>query len=47
MNTDRILKRAYMSELEIHNAGGQSWAGFIVSLLKLIKFDNLWDIHTH
>ncbi len=23
MNTDRILKRAYMSELEIHNAGGQ------------------------
>ncbi len=39
----RILKRAYISELEMHNAGGQSWAGFIVSLLKLIKFDDLWD----
>ncbi len=41
MNTDKILKRAYISELEIHNAGGQSCAGFIVSLLKLIKFDHL------
>ncbi len=44
MNTDRILKRVYISELEIHNAGGgQSWTGFIVSLLKLTKFDHLWD----
>ncbi len=32
MNTDRILKRAYMSELEIQNAGEQSWAVFLVSL---------------
>ncbi len=32
-----------MSELEIHNARGQSCAGFIVSLLQLIKFDHLWD----
>ncbi len=43
MNTARILKSAYMSELEIHNEGGQSWAGFFVSLLKLFKFDHLWD----
>jgi len=43
MSQDRLVKSAYLSELEIHAAGGHSWASFIASLLKLINVDHMWD----
>ena len=40
VNTNRILRSAYESELEIHNAGGTSWATFVAKLLDLIGHDS-------
>ncbi len=33
LDSNRILSSAHESELEIHNAGGTSWATFVAKLL--------------
>ncbi len=44
LDSNRILRSAYESELEIHNAGGTSWATFVAKLLELIDHDSC--LHT-
>ncbi len=44
LDSNRILKSAYESELEIHNAGGTSLATFVAKLLAIIGHDS--SLHT-
>ncbi len=44
LDSDRILRSAYESALEIHNAGGTSWATFVAKLLEIIGHDS--SLHT-
>ena len=43
MTEDRLVKSAYLSELDIHKRGGQSWASFIHILLELANLSSVWD----
>ncbi len=43
MTNDRLLKQAYLSELEIYRKGKDSWAAFIFQLLKVIKLEDIID----
>ena len=43
LDSNRILKCAYESELEIHNSGGTSWATFVLKLLELAGSEQLWQ----
>lgn len=42
MDSNRLLKFAYLSELTIHREGGTSWATFIMKLLDIAKENKLW-----
>ncbi len=44
LDSNRILRSAYESELAIHNAGGTSWAAFVDKLLEIIGHDS--SLHT-
>ena len=43
LDSNRILKGAYESELEIHKSGGISWATFVEKLLEMTGNHNLWQ----
>ena len=49
MNSNRILKKAYFSEMVIHRDGGNSWCTFLLKLLDVTGQNQLWrkqsDIH--
>ncbi len=40
MDMNRLVKQAYLSELDLYKAGKTSWAGFVFQILKTINFDN-------
>ncbi len=44
LDFNRILRSAYESELEIHNAGGTPWVTFEAKLLEIIGHDS--SLHT-
>ena len=42
MDTNRTLKQAYLSELDIQKNGGNSWSMFIMKLLEVIGENKIW-----
>ena len=42
LKSDRLLKCAYLSEVEVHRNGGNSRATFIIKLLELIDAKEFW-----
>ena len=42
VDSDRILKDAYLSELHICNKGGASWVTFVLKLLQVTNLEDLW-----
>ena len=47
MSSDRLVRQAYLSELEIHFSGKHSWATFIVEMLKTYNLQYLWTATDH
>ena len=41
-DSDRILKSAYLSELDMYQEGKTSWVSFITQVLELINQKHLW-----
>ena len=46
MNSDRLLKKAYFSEMVIHRDGGNSWCTFLLKLLDVTGQNQLWKKQT-
>ena len=41
MNDNRLLKIAFLSELEVHRCGGNSWVTFILKLFEVMKANHI------
>ena len=43
LEQDRILKDAYLSEIQVAKNGGSSWINFIINILEIADAKDLWQ----